>query len=100
MSAAGRKRTSAAMGKVEGKVCSPVGHKPSSNECRWQEDVVCVDEGALGREAKVESIIENLSAIVGRLVYSRIFSLDLEPFEIQSLMLGNDPPLVGSVARE
>lgn len=87
------------MGKVEGEVFSPEGQEPSSNECRCQEEVVCVDEGALGREAKVESIMESLSDVVQRLVYSRLSSLDLEPFEIRSLMLGNDL-LFGSVARE
>lgn len=65
------------MGKVEGEVFSPEGQEPSSNECRCQEEVVCVDEGALGREAKVESIMESLSDVVRRLVYSRLSALDL-----------------------
>jgi hypothetical protein len=43
--------------------------------------------------------MESLSDVVQRLVYSRLSSLDLEPFEIRSLMLGNDL-LFGSVARE
>jgi hypothetical protein len=44
------------MGKPEGEVCSQEGQRSSSNECRCQEEVVCVDEGALGREAKGERI--------------------------------------------
>jgi hypothetical protein len=44
------------MGKVEGKACSQKGQRSSSNECRCQEEVVRVDEGALGREAKGERI--------------------------------------------
>jgi len=56
------------MGKVEGKVCSQEGQRSSSNECRCQEEVVCVNEGALGREAKGESIIESQNVAIRRLV--------------------------------
>ena len=45
------------MGKAEKQICSQEGQKPSSNECRCQEEVVGVDEGAVGSEEKVESIV-------------------------------------------
>jgi hypothetical protein len=66
---------------MEGKVCSPEGQRSSSNECRRREEVVCVNEGALGREAKGESIIESLNVDVRLLLYSRLPYLDREPFE-------------------
>jgi hypothetical protein len=49
------------MGKVEGKVCSQEGQESSSNECRRQEKVVGVDEGALGSEAKGEGLVQRLT---------------------------------------
>jgi len=52
---------------MEGKVSSQEGQKPFSNECRCQEEVVGIDEGALGCEAKGESIVESLSVVVLRL---------------------------------
>ena len=42
---------------MEGKVCSQESQKPSSNECRCREEVVGVDEGAVGGEERVESIV-------------------------------------------
>jgi hypothetical protein len=53
---------------VEGKVCSQEGQKPSSHECSRQEEVVGIDEGAMGCEAKGESIVESLNVVVLRLV--------------------------------
>ena len=60
------------MGKVEGKVCSQEGQKPSANECRCQEEVVGLDEGAVGSEEKVESIVQGLNVAGRRLGYSRL----------------------------
>ncbi len=56
----------AAMGKAERQICSQEGQKPSSNECRCQEEVVGVDEGAVGSEEKVESIVPVASARAAR----------------------------------
>jgi hypothetical protein len=53
------------MGKVEGKVCSQEGQKPSSNECRCEEEVVGVDEGALGSEEKGEGVAQVLTSLSG-----------------------------------
>ena len=66
----------AAMGKAERQTCSQEGQKPSSNECRCQEEVVGVDEGEVGNEEKVESIVprrvrarsDTLDSLVGYIV--------------------------------
>jgi hypothetical protein len=60
------------MGKVEGKGCSPEGQNPFSNEYRQQEEVVGVDEGAVGSEEKVERIVQGLNIAVRGLGYSRL----------------------------
>jgi len=46
---------------MEGKVRSEEVQKPSSNECRCQETVVGVNEGALGGEEKVGGIVQSLN---------------------------------------
>ena len=103
MSAEARKRISAAMklrwAKWNGKSAPQKAKSRPPMSAAARKKLSVVDEGALGREAKVESIMETLSDVVRRLVYSRLSSLDLEPFEIRSLMLGNDL-LFGSVAGE
>jgi hypothetical protein len=63
------KRDETALGKVEGKVCSQEGQKPPSNECRFQKEVVGVDEGALGSEEKGEGLV----LIAGRAINDVFF---------------------------
>jgi hypothetical protein len=46
---------------MEGKVRPEEVQKPSSNECRCQEKVVGVNEGALGGEEKAEGIVQSLN---------------------------------------
>ena len=57
-----------ALGKVEGKVRSQEDQSPSCNERRCQEEVVGLDEGALGCEEKGEGIVQGLNSAVRRLV--------------------------------
>ena len=66
------------MGKVERQVCAEEGytglqedHWSQANECSYAEEVVGIDEGALGSEAEVESIVQDLNVAGRRLVYSR-----------------------------
>jgi hypothetical protein len=49
------------MGEMAWKVRSEAGQGPSSDECCRQEEVVGVDEGALGSEAKGEGIGQSLT---------------------------------------
>ena len=64
------------MGKAEKQICSQESQKLSSNECRCQEEVVGVDEGAAGSEERVESIVpcrvrargETLDSLAGYIV--------------------------------
>lgn len=81
MSAAARKRISAAMktalGKVEGKDCSKEVQKPYSNECSCQEEVVGVDEGALGCAEKGGGVVQGLTALSGGAYYSSIPSVTM-----------------------
>ena len=72
MSAAARKRISDAMkqrwAKWKGKSAPKKAKSRRSNECRCQEEVVGVDEGALGSEEKGEGIAESLNIAIQRLV--------------------------------
>jgi hypothetical protein len=83
------------LGKVEGKDCSKKVQRPSSNECSCQEEVVGVDEGALGSEEKGEGIAQSFGIAVLKFVYSRPPSADNEPFETPRLSAGRYHHIIG-----
>ena len=49
------------MGEMAWKVRPEAGQEPSSNELCRQEEVVGVDEGTMGSEAKGEGIVQSLT---------------------------------------
>ena len=88
MSAEARKRISAAMklrwAKWKGKSAPQKAKSRPPMNAAARKKLSVVDEGALGREAKVESIMETLSDVVRRLVYSRLSSLDRKSTRLNS----------------
>src|ERR1019366_3617049 len=66
------------VGKAERQISAQKGyghlqedHRSQADECSYAEEVVGVDEGAVGSEERVESIAQGLNVAVRRLVYSR-----------------------------
>ena len=71
------RRYEAALGKVEGQVCSEEeDQNPSCNERGRQKEVVSTDESPMGCEEKGEGIAQSLNVAVRRLVYFCFPSLD------------------------
>jgi hypothetical protein len=77
---------------MEGKIRSEEVQKPSSNECRCQETVVGVNEGALGGEEKVEGykVLTPPAEVCGRLPF-----LDDEAFETRMRSAGRYHHIIG-----
>ena len=67
------------MGEAEGEAWAQKGYcrlkeiyRSQADEYSHAEEIVGDDEGALGGEEKVESIVQGLNVTVRRLVYSRL----------------------------
>src|ERR1039457_311487 len=64
---------------MERQVCAEEGyaglqenHWSQADECCHAEEIVGNDEGAVGSEERVESLVQDLKVAVRRLVYSRL----------------------------